>query len=380
MMEVQELVDLTIDFLSDSRGDLKCCALVNKRWLPSAQHHLFSYFVLQSETDCQRLSNMLQELPWVHPMIAHLAVALNPWDRVAYGTLSNIVLTNLRKLSIYRFPSDSSGLSTIQDLCSLPSIAHISIMRHKDLVRQSSLFLRRTAHLGTLEIGRRCHNDHYNSDEPLSPIPSTTTRFTVDFLDIRENNNDRLRFTRPPQPLETLNSVIDLSQLTRLAVHDCGIAERLNYLLQYGTSISDLEIHGTIGDTLSFGKQLSIGPTSLPFLTHFTFHVLAPSALREVPLLLAKFTPESRLRTVTLAVSRDCAPTAAPFPHAALWSSVDGAVACLPLVYLTVKVSLTSYGVIESELGVPALRQYLACLEASARLYVVATQVYDPIY
>ncbi|KAJ7661565.1 hypothetical protein DFH06DRAFT_1192673 [Mycena polygramma] len=322
---------------------------------------------------------MLQQLPWVHPLIAHLAVALNPWDRVAYGALSNIELTNLRKLSVYRFPSDSSGLATIQQLCSLPSIVHISIMRHKDLVRQSSLFLRRTAHLGTLEIGRRCHNDHYNY-EPISPIPSTTTCFTVDCLDIRDNNNDRLRYTRPPQPLDTINSIIDLSQLKRLAVHDCGVAERLNYLLEYGTSISDLEIHGTIGDTLSFGKQLHIGPTRLPFLTNFTFHVLAPSALLEVPLLLAQFTPESRLRAVTLAVPRDCAPTAAPFPHAALWSSVDGAVACLPLVYLTVKVSLTSYGVVESELGVPALRQYLACLEASARLYVVATQVYDPIY
>ncbi|KAJ7911083.1 hypothetical protein B0H13DRAFT_1876110 [Mycena leptocephala] len=80
MMEVQELVDLTIDFLYDSRVDLKRCALVNQSWLPAAQYHLFSYYVLQNEPDCQRLFNILQASSRIRRLITHLALALDPWD------------------------------------------------------------------------------------------------------------------------------------------------------------------------------------------------------------------------------------------------------------------------------------------------------------
>ncbi|KAJ7740280.1 hypothetical protein DFH07DRAFT_710468, partial [Mycena maculata] len=46
MMHVQELVDLTIDFLHDSLADLKRCSLVGRSWLPASQYHLFSYLAL----------------------------------------------------------------------------------------------------------------------------------------------------------------------------------------------------------------------------------------------------------------------------------------------------------------------------------------------
>ncbi|KAJ6544195.1 hypothetical protein B0H19DRAFT_1076340 [Mycena capillaripes] len=245
MMEVQELVDLTIDFLYDSRADLKCCTLVNKSWLPSAQHHLFSYFAIQNESDCQRLSTIIRTSFRISQLITHLAIALNAWDNDAYAALAKIQFTNLRKLSIYRFPSDS-GLAAMQQLCSIPSITHISMLRHDDLVRQSSLFLRRTAPLGTLEISRRFHNDNYN--KPMGPIPPSDTRCTIDCIDIHDNNNDRLRNTSQPQQLDSLLGVLDFSRLRRLVVYECGVARRFNDLLQHCTSISDLEIHGTIGN------------------------------------------------------------------------------------------------------------------------------------
>jgi hypothetical protein len=90
---------------------------------------------------------------------------------------------------------------------------------------------------------------------------------------------------------------------------------------------------------------------------------------------MSQFQPESRLRRVTLATTRDCAPTPAPFFHADLWRSVDDVIASLEAVFLTVKVSLSSYGVVESEAGVVALKQYLPRLAVNARLQVTATKV-----
>ncbi|KAJ6585429.1 hypothetical protein B0H19DRAFT_926951, partial [Mycena capillaripes] len=59
-MQIQELVDLTIDFLHDSRADLKRCSLVNRSWLPAARHHLFSYLHLESAFEsCRRLDALL---------------------------------------------------------------------------------------------------------------------------------------------------------------------------------------------------------------------------------------------------------------------------------------------------------------------------------
>jgi hypothetical protein len=42
--------------------------------------------------------------------------------------------------------------------------------------------------------------------------------------------------------------VLDIRELRRLAVHNCGVAQRLNGLLQHCPFISDLEIHGSISN------------------------------------------------------------------------------------------------------------------------------------
>ncbi|KAJ7356859.1 hypothetical protein DFH08DRAFT_850351 [Mycena albidolilacea] len=243
MLQVQELLDLTIDFLHDSRADLKRCATVSKSWLPAAQYHLFSYYVLQNVPDCQRLLNIP---PHIRRLVTHLAISLNAWDNDAYTALGNVqlALSNLRKLSIYRFPPNS-GLVVMQQLCSLPSITHIFMLRHEDPVRQSSLFMLRTAPLGILEISHRFDDDNYNK-KITGSMPSPERRCIVDSIDI--HSTDRGRKTLP----QSLTRTLDISMLRRLrlSVHDCVDAKYLNQLLQYCTSVSDLEIHGTIGNSL----------------------------------------------------------------------------------------------------------------------------------
>ncbi|KAJ6447512.1 hypothetical protein C8R45DRAFT_1224870 [Mycena sanguinolenta] len=364
MLQVQELVDSILDFLHDSRPDLKRCALVCKSWLPSAQYHLFSYYVLQNERDCQRLFNTLHEASHIRSLITHIAISLDGWGNNDnyYKGLEAVQseLSNLRKLSVYRFPSDATGLAVVQQLCSIPSITHIFMLCDDDPVRLCSPLMRRTASIGTLELGRRTRS----SKPTPGPIVTPSPQCIVDCLDIKCYDDEL------PSSVVSLFRDLDLSSLRRLTVHDCGFANRLNQVLKYCTSVLSLDIHGAIGETASFGKLLHIGPPTLFRLSHFTFHVLAPSALIEVPLLLAQFSPESSLRQLTLITTRDCAP---PYLHKSLWADVDAAVARLPLVSLIVKVSLAFGGVIESDAGVTSLREHLPSLAANSRLRVTAT-------
>ncbi|KAF7354724.1 hypothetical protein MSAN_01386400 [Mycena sanguinolenta] len=365
MLQVQELVDSILDFLHDSRADLKRCALVCKSWLPPAQYHLFSYYVLQNERDCQWLFNTLHEASHVRSLITHIAISLEGWGNNDnyYKGLEAVQseLTNLRKLSVYRFPFDIVGLAVVQQLCAISSITHIFMLCDDDPVRLCSPLLNRTANLGTLELGRRTRS---HSRSTPGPIVLPSPQCMVDCLDIKCYDDEL------PASVVSLFGMLDLSSLQRLTVHDCGFANRLNQVLRYCTSVSSLDIHGAIGETASFGKLLHIGPPTLFRLSHFTFHVLAPSALIEVPLLLAQFSPESSLRQLTLVTTRDCAP---PYLHESLWADVDAAVARLPLVSLIVKVSLAFGGVIESDAGVTSLRRYLPSLAANSRLRVTTT-------
>ncbi|KAJ6579547.1 hypothetical protein DFH09DRAFT_330474 [Mycena vulgaris] len=178
MMEVQELVDLTIDFLHDSRADLKRCILVCRSWHPPAQHHLFSSYVLQNEIDCRRLSLLP---PRIFHLITHLILAFHP---NTYGLLATIEFTHLRKLSIYSesLPS-KDGLAVMQHLVTLPSIMHISMHHHDDDAQSLSLFLLRTEKLGTLEISPWFYlNSHGSYDDEKQLAPSPATRCTVECL------------------------------------------------------------------------------------------------------------------------------------------------------------------------------------------------------
>ncbi|KAJ7499684.1 hypothetical protein FB451DRAFT_42957 [Mycena latifolia] len=361
MMDIQELVDLTIDFLYDSRADLKRCALVCSSWRPSAQYHLFSYYVLQNEIDCKRLCGLLDASPRICHLITHLAIALCPKEIVAYELMGKMEFTHLQKLSLYSLPP-TPALDVMQRLFSLPSITHIFMLRQDD-TRPLSLFLRRTERLGTLELSPRgfvySHIPH-DGEQQLEPSPAT--RCAVDCLHLDDRRS-----------LDLFAKVLDFSSLRRLIVRNCVEAESLNHLLQRCASVSDLEVHGVIADTRAFGKQLLIGPPTLTHLVHFTFHVLAPSALMEVPLLLAQFGPASRLRQVTLVTSRDAAPTStalASFPHADLWRTVDAAIDVLQSVSLMIKVSLMWGGIRESERGVVTLRECFPHLAGNRRVQV----------
>ncbi|KAJ7133605.1 hypothetical protein C8R44DRAFT_870975 [Mycena epipterygia] len=352
MIQVQELIDLVIDFLHDSLADLKRCSLVSRSWLSTSQYHLFSYCSLESESGCLRLVAMLEESPHLLKLITHLAVAIRSEfypDPKAYGALSNIHFTHLKQLTIYTLPS-TTALPLLQSLVALSSVSHISVMQTRDPSVLLSLFLLRTANLRTLEIGPRQYSGEHLYGPDRFQVPSIRTshqRFQVECLQISNARGEFVEKLADPS-----SSPINMGALQRIAATSDWAQSFRTMLPKFGSSLSHLELSGPIGGRPeTFGKELDISTTVLPRLTHFTYHIFSPSALPVIPALLTNFSSGATLQRLTLIVSRDCAPSSTDlsrFEHVEFWKAIDDAVAALSSVSLTVVVSLRAAGVLES--------------------------------
>jgi hypothetical protein len=238
-LDIPELAEIAINYLHDSPAALKRFSLVNKNWALSSQFHLFSYYALETEADCARLSGLLKSTPRIAGLITHIAIALPRNEAPPYTTLSTIHLTNLRKLTVYTLPPQAA-LPVVQSLIALPSIMHICMMQADEPTRPFSLFALRTANLDTLEIRSRAF-----SGDPYMPISDWTSPgpgFRVATLLLSSGNTEHLRNSRI--------SPFDLSALRRMVItEDRVYAPDLNMLFrQFGSSLHELEINGTIGN------------------------------------------------------------------------------------------------------------------------------------
>ncbi|KAJ7213941.1 hypothetical protein GGX14DRAFT_617872 [Mycena pura] len=369
MMQIQELVDLTVDFLHDSVADLKRCSLVSRSWVPSARFHLFSYFAFGDELECQRLVVMLEEAPHLLKLMTHLAIAFHPrLDTLAYGVLSKIPFAHLKRLTIYTLPWKAPML-VLQNLVALPNITHIVVMQTRDPKLLFSLFLHRTASLETLEIRSREYATQREDVEDVQ-IQAHAQRLQIDRLRVANMPTARLH--------DPSLSPFDLSALKRLVVTEYQeLCSFRGILTTLGPSLSHLEIAGLMmghPGSEGFGKGLDIGPKILPRLMHFTFHVGTPSMLSGIPVLLSGIPPNTLLQQITLVVDRDCAPSCTDVTRFELvdaWNAIDAAVGCFHSISLTVRVTLTVAGALESVLGVSELRACLPRLAKTKRLLVV---------
>ncbi|KAJ7143601.1 hypothetical protein C8R43DRAFT_570014 [Mycena crocata] len=374
MIQVQELVDLTIDFLHDSPEDLKRCSLVCRSWLDTAQYHLFAYFALENEGECERLRDILEESPHLLRLITHISIAFpSRVATLAYGALSKIHFTHLRQLTIFTLPSETT-MSALQNLVAIPSVAHIRVLQTPDAT-WLLFFLQRSASLQTLAIDSRTYRDDgrwTRDDQFVFPAPSN--RFQLDCLRLSKTDIHTIAKNLD----NPLISPFDLSAMRRLVLlEECANIPTLTTILQkVGSSLADLEINGVLADHPDTFGKLDIGPTVLPRLIHFTFHIFSPSALPVIPALLVRITTGAPLRRVTLVVSRDCAPSAMDlslFAHARYWEAIDAVIAGLSSVSLTVRVLLTASGAMESQAGIVELQGCLPRLATTRSLKVVAT-------
>ncbi|KAJ6504714.1 hypothetical protein C8R47DRAFT_155874 [Mycena vitilis] len=371
MMKIQELVDLTIDFLHDSPEDLKRSSLVNRSWLPAARHHLFSYFPFESAQDCQRLATMLTEAPDLLGLVTHLVIA--PTSRnahLAYDLLARCAelhFTRLKHLTIYTLPPPAM-MALLHSMIALPSVTHLSVLQTEDPSFLVSFLSRRTSSLGTLEIGPRCYRVEEGQECAAKRVHSQT--FRLDCLRLPSV----IVFDLPG------DLPIDITALRRLVIAECAELDAFEAVVPlFRPSLTELEIAGHIverPDSQSFRKKANIGLHTLPLLEHFCLHVDAPSTLAAVPILLCGIAPGASLRRVTLVVSRDCAPICAElaqFPHVDCWNAIDDTISSFESTSLTVRVSLVAAGVLESPVGVCEIRACLPHLASTRRLLVAAT-------
>ncbi|KAJ7171354.1 hypothetical protein C8R46DRAFT_1262748 [Mycena filopes] len=100
--DIQELVDHCIDFLRDSRPDLKACALVSRSWVYPAQHHLFRLLHLPSQPmgtrTAERSWGRFHDITQASPHVVRHIHGL----RIIATYLSNTSLLNLCGLPFTR--------------------------------------------------------------------------------------------------------------------------------------------------------------------------------------------------------------------------------------------------------------------------------------
>ncbi|KAJ7171139.1 hypothetical protein C8R46DRAFT_1216735 [Mycena filopes] len=360
---VQELVDLTIDFLHGSTKDLKRCALVSHSWLPAARYHLFSYVSLQAGGPIpQHLLDMFSTDQYDHirRVITHLAIEGTP-TRGGYDITSQMYSSHLKQLSIYTLPSPET-FPILQDLLALPNLSHISILQTEDSKLLCSFFLKRTANLGTLRVSSRVYRGELGG---LAPITTDVPLFQLDCLHMSVF-------------LERASvEVFNLAAVTRLIIDDCAELSSFAAIMQDFNSLTYFEITAHTSDrpgSAAFMKNADIQLHTLPRLEHFILHIDLPSTLAAIPILLSGLEPSASLKQVTLIVSRDCAASSmdlSTFSYSQYWSAIDECLARLE-VSLTVRVNLCYGGALESPAGVEELRGCLPLLSSTRRLLVTA--------
>ncbi|KAF8206175.1 hypothetical protein K438DRAFT_463134 [Mycena galopus ATCC 62051] len=122
VLNIPELLDHTIDFLSESRADLLSSALVSKSWVPSAQSHLFAKITLPEDT---KLMKMLEASPHLGHFIRCLSVSLNIH---MLRDVVGLALPRLEELSVQCTDDHHVHLETgflVQSLLRLPTIRHV---------------------------------------------------------------------------------------------------------------------------------------------------------------------------------------------------------------------------------------------------------------
>ncbi|KAJ7481061.1 hypothetical protein B0H11DRAFT_1231715 [Mycena galericulata] len=132
--DIQELVDYCIDFLHDSRPDLKTCTLVGRAWVQSAQFHLFWNMTFFDSLKDQHLRisqiGRLSRSPHILAFVCCLHVRLHYLALDAFSAAIPL-FAHLQELrvsgdcvpSVPSFP----GLVTLRALLSLPTLQRVEI-------------------------------------------------------------------------------------------------------------------------------------------------------------------------------------------------------------------------------------------------------------
>ncbi|KAJ7455867.1 hypothetical protein FB451DRAFT_1564866 [Mycena latifolia] len=137
VLGIQELLDYTIDDLSESPYDLISCALVAKSWVWRAQRHLYRHLDLTPddasgcdavEIKFHRLSHTLESAPHLVRLIRRVSV---PLDSAVLASLACVPFTHVAELRLectsypWAAPTPRATVTPLQALLRLPSLRRV---------------------------------------------------------------------------------------------------------------------------------------------------------------------------------------------------------------------------------------------------------------
>lgn len=138
MLGIQELLDYTIDCLSDAPHELLSCALVAKAWVARAQRHIYRDLDMspdpESEHDAieikvHRLSHTLEN-PYLLGLVHCLSVPLNS---PALAALAHIPFTHLAEFRLectsypWAAPATPDTIAPLQAILRRPSLRRVHL-------------------------------------------------------------------------------------------------------------------------------------------------------------------------------------------------------------------------------------------------------------
>lgn len=246
--DIAEVLDRIIDHLHEDDDDLRSCALVAKRWLPSSRFHLFRTTVIDSEEDLEWLSRQVRQNPSIGAVIRTLELVDPFSDGVAFAKLIAIThaTPTLAELILDTIDWDGPGVGTLTPLTCGSSIRSVAIV--------NCSFEDRAALVGCLQAFPRLDNlsiestrfwnmDNWlydSSDEEDADAPvQVHRRISVDQLDMAYISMDKKA---------TVLDILD-SRSPRVVRFSCSDPQELRDMRRFcaGASAQIEEVHVAIG-------------------------------------------------------------------------------------------------------------------------------------
>lgn len=131
VFQLQELVDLIIDLLSESLWDLRSCSLVSSVWVRRSQYHIFSritfHFPTTQGEPGHPLGAILGRSPDPPAFIRKVSITL---DLPTLSSFNQINWANLEEVTLNFQPGkdpETESIQSVQNILKLPTIRAVNI-------------------------------------------------------------------------------------------------------------------------------------------------------------------------------------------------------------------------------------------------------------
>ncbi|KAJ7107421.1 hypothetical protein C8R44DRAFT_885434 [Mycena epipterygia] len=305
ILAIPELLDLTIDQLSNSGRDLYACAVVSKLWRRRAQYHLFSNISItralrnEDTTDARvapRLAEVIENSPHLGTLIRSVDVSL---EVSVLGILAPMPLPNLREVTLRctsaqrALRADRAVIADVQSILHNPAIQIINLEgRYPSIPVLNEYFhdcSRNIITLKGIQQGRFIEFDAAGTnvgtdDEELGLDENVPPKLDLVALAASTNFGQWLRNPRCPFAFSRLTMIVVMeaywSTLQRTLVPSLPRLEYLKLLMFDGE------------------QQVDLSP--FPLLRKFKISVAREPDMRPLLTVLARLPPTNRISVVNI--------------------------------------------------------------------------------